>query len=181
MNPSLVVYIKAAFTHWNNRSLLQSFIGGLHHCTIHSIVHCIIGCFIHCMKAPFTQTIIYPLHQSYNIKRCNHLKQHCIKDVFHHSSIISKQYSIDVANHHFCIAANHRFHRLFSSVSEKFANFVSATSSRGDQGLTKRNSKLCFCAYKLRSSTRKPPCPVLRTGESSHLATRYLYWNEPLV
>lgn len=133
------------------------------------------------MKAPFTQTIIHPLHQSYNIKRCNHLKQHCIKDVFHHSCIISKQYSIKAANHHSCIAANHRFHRHFSSVIEKFANFVSATSSRGNQGLTKRNSKLCFCAYKLRSSTRKPPCPVLRTGESSHLATRYLYWNEPLV
>ena len=138
-------------------------------------MHCIIGCFIHCMKAPFTQTIIHPLHQSYNIKRCNHLKQHCIKDVFHHSCIISKlysikaanhhsciiskQYSIKAANHHSCIAANHRFHRQFSSVSEKFANFVSATSSRGDQGLTKRNSKLCFCAYKLRSFHPKATLP----------------------
>ena len=129
MNPSLVHSIKAAFNHWFIPSLVQSFIGGLHHCTIHPIVHCIIGCFIHCMKAPFTQTIIHPLHQSYNIKRCNHLKQHCIKDVFHHSCIISKQYSIKAANHHSCIAANHRFHRQFSSVSEKFANFVSATSS----------------------------------------------------
>lgn len=76
--------------------------------------------------------------------------QHCIKDVFHHSCIISNHYSINAANHLSCIAVNRRFHRLFSSVSEKFANFVSATSSRGDQGLTKRNSKLCFCAYKLR-------------------------------
>ena len=173
MNPSLAYSIKATFIHCFIPSLLQSFIGGLHHCTIHSIVHCIIGCFIHCMKAPFTQTIIHTLHNPLIYKRCIHPMQHCIKDVFHHSCIISKQYSIN--------AANHRFHRQFSSVSEKIANFVSETSSRGDQGLTKRNSKLCFCAYKLRSSTRKPPCPVLRTGESSHLATRYLYWNEPLV
>ena len=138
----------------------ESFIGAFHQSSIQSLVHSVIGTILHWW---FTS-----LHHS-----SNSALHHWLFHPLHESTIH--------ANHHSCIAANHRFHRQFSSVSEKFANFVSATSSRGDQGLTKRNSKLCFCAYKLRSSTRKPPCPVLRTGESSHLATRYLYWNEPLV
>ena len=131
-----------------------------------------IHCFIPSLLQSFIETIVHwwftSLHHSFNSAL-----HHWLFHPLHESTIH--------ANHHSCIAANHRFHRQFSSVSEKIANFVSETSSRGDQGLTKWKSKLCFCAYKLRSSTRKPPCPVLRTGEASHLATRYLYWNEPLV